>query len=101
MQIAVNLHMIFNAYCLLNEIIRFVSESGESSSSDDENLSDNNNSAAALSKINGNQETSTANGRSTQNDSSANFPIPSTSTGITGNGKSTFSFFIDPYFLWM
>lgn len=71
-------------------------ESGESSSSDDENLSDNNNSPAALSKINGNQETSSANGRSTQNernDSSVNFPIPSTSTGITGNGKITIRFF--------
>lgn len=65
-------------------------ESGDSSSSDDENLSDSKNSPAALPKLNGNPETSNGAGRSNQNernDSSANFPIPSTSTGITGNGK--------------
>lgn len=65
-------------------------ESDDLSSSDDENLSDNNNSSSTISKMNNNHETSNGTARINQNeriDSSANFPIPSTSTGITGNGN--------------
>lgn len=72
----------------------FFTESGESSS-DDENLSDNNNAASASSKLNGN-DTSNGNTKSNQNErndsSASNFPIPSTSTGITGNGNFCFGF---------
>lgn len=70
--------------------VRCQIESGDSSSTDDENLSDNNNSSVAQSKINTNQETSNGTSRLNQNDrtdSSASFPIPSTSTGITANGN--------------
>lgn len=66
-------------------------DSGDSSSSDDENLSDNNNSASGQPKLNGNKDSGRSN-QSERIESSANFPIPSTSTGITGNGTFTINF---------